>query len=816
MKTLLKFLPGILILLAVPVLAQAPVSPSPICYSLAVPGCSSIDTAPQGAAKINLNETSDYTTLNYIYNLMTTGGIAAGTVPASGVTGGPLSIAQGGTGTVTPGDTAGANITITGTWPNETFSANTVGSVASLAPPANIILTGAPSVLNSFLYWPGTLSGIGAFATGGGVPARYAPMFLDYANTAYFPNNGVGSTGLADFMFVYDHLETGWNGFQGGLDFLIQANAPPASICFAAGVAVPCNTSGALPRQTNINGFRPFVKVNANFGGIPGSYLGSSGNIFSSNISTTLTSAATYFTILNGGEFDINNQAIGGWLAEKHGLDLSLVGFCGSFFGCSSEEIAKYNDTMLDATTGDDYGTSVWDTILNCTAYSHAGACDFATTYIGAHRRYAGGQAESTTGGYTSWGYNTPRFKEGLGLNNAQFPQASTATGISLATMNNPYGSMVQVTYAASSYSPSPAVYNTPPPGSIISITGATPASLNDNFLVLQSQTVAGTTTLGFTSAVPVTCSSACGTAIITTPQGYSVVSPDAAIDSVGGVHGSSLNVSGSLTAQSAPITSITASNDPFGGYVGGAYFPADTAGHPTFTFATPNGETAPTVGTITYRLNAALLMTDTSSGIGSVAETTAKPNGAGVVTNCSASETLTITGTGGATILVTTAFGVPTSATITNRGLTTTWPSAPFSYTSTGSCTTALTGWLQLGFGIVSAVVSGGSNYPCLPSPSVYTNGFKATINTHGHFTTNTTANCVTTPLTVASPIAPPQYTIVGLPSCTATPPPTGYAGTWAAVSNGVASPTYNAVPSTTGTTIDPVFCNGSNWTYH
>ena len=57
--------------------------------------------------------------------------------------------------------------------------------------------------------------------------------------------------------------------------------------------------------------------------------------------------------------------------------------------------------------------------------------------------------------------------------------------------------------------------------------------------------------------------------------------------------------------------------------------------------------------------------------------------------------------------------------------------------------------------------------------------------------------------------PVAPP-LTIATLPTCAA-----ASAGVTEAISNGIASPAYNATVSTTGTTVNSVFCNGTNWVY-
>jgi len=62
------------------------------------------------------------------------------------------------------------------------------------------------------------------------------------------------------------------------------------------------------------------------------------------------------------------------------------------------------------------------------------------------------------------------------------------------------------------------------------------------------------------------------------------------------------------------------------------------------------------------------------------------------------------------------------------------------------------------------------------------------------------------------SAPLQPKAYAISSLPTCSGSV----NQGTFAAVNNGVASPTYLATPSTTGSSYQPVFCNGTGWVYH
>jgi hypothetical protein len=113
--------------------------------------------------------------------LTTSGGpvTTAGVITLAGV----LNVANGGTGTATPGLVAGTNVTITGTWPNQTINSSgggggggTVTSV-NLSAPAIFTVTGSPVTTS------GTLT-------------------LSYSGTALpVANGGTGATTLTGYVY---------------------------------------------------------------------------------------------------------------------------------------------------------------------------------------------------------------------------------------------------------------------------------------------------------------------------------------------------------------------------------------------------------------------------------------------------------------------------------------------------------------------------------------------------------------------------------------------------------------------------------------
>jgi hypothetical protein len=84
---------------------------------------------------------------------------ATGLPLATGVTG-ILPVANGGTGTTTPGLVAGANISISGTWPNQTISASAEGAVTAVTHGSNAS-TARPSGVTA-VYWIGTVEPVNA------------------------------------------------------------------------------------------------------------------------------------------------------------------------------------------------------------------------------------------------------------------------------------------------------------------------------------------------------------------------------------------------------------------------------------------------------------------------------------------------------------------------------------------------------------------------------------------------------------------------------------------------------------------------------
>jgi hypothetical protein len=128
--------------------------------------------------------------------LTTSGGpiTTAGTVTL----GGTLAVASGGTGTATPSIVAGTNITVTGTWPNQTVTASGgSGSVTSVAAtvPAFLSVAGSPITTSGTLAI--SLSGTALPAANGGTGvANNAAMTVTGSGNFAYTRTLTGTTNV--------------------------------------------------------------------------------------------------------------------------------------------------------------------------------------------------------------------------------------------------------------------------------------------------------------------------------------------------------------------------------------------------------------------------------------------------------------------------------------------------------------------------------------------------------------------------------------------------------------------------------------------
>jgi hypothetical protein len=498
-----------------------------------------------------------------------------------------------------------------------------------------------PSATNTWIYGAPTLSGTGVFSA-----SRWAPWWMKITDTAFFPNSGVGGTGLMELLEMYDTLNSGWNGFRGGIEVQEVVNSPPVWTPLTGGA----NNSGATAPtgsspSTNINSIKDFINVNSNMGGIAGSSLGTNGNFFSLNPSIKLGATATAIQYA-GAEFDINALP-GSSATEKHGFTIALAGVC-STQPCASEVSGQsLDEEALAFTTGDNYGSSWWPMLLNAGMVAHASPTNYQTTYLGASRRYLGGTSQ----------YAQPQFRYGIDFTHSLFPTNAsqgplTVTGVSVA------GGLATLTFSSTTV---------PTIGAEIVVSGVNAgwgvtgydcntgaAGIPSGCVVLESTATSVSYLAASASGTP---SGSGGSVTMNTPAGNAWQSPGAAIDPNGNIYGSTVTTgSGGIAAQTSTVSSITI--EPFDGYLGGNYVGLANA---TINFTGVSGATAPTVGTRHYQLNSAMLIQNalaTATFTGALSTT----GGPSVLTVSGVTGTITplmtVTGTGVAVNTIITAYG--------------------------------------------------------------------------------------------------------------------------------------------------------------
>jgi len=191
--------------------------------------------------------------------LTTTGGpvTTSGTITLAGV----LNVANGGTGTATPSLVAGTNVTITGTWPNQTINASGGGSgtvtTVSVVSANGLAGTVANATTTPAITLSTTITGI---LKGNGTAISAATSGTDYApatsgSSILYGNNAGGFSNVT--------VGTGLSFSSGTL------TATGAGTVTSVGASAPVASSG---------GTTPTISLNAGYGDTLNPYASKTAN----------------------------------------------------------------------------------------------------------------------------------------------------------------------------------------------------------------------------------------------------------------------------------------------------------------------------------------------------------------------------------------------------------------------------------------------------------------------------------------------------------------------------------------------------------